>query len=345
MKITRDNYEAYFLDYLEGNLDENLVDDFLKFLQENPDLKEELSLMDFAPLEPINTFFSKKEKLYKEKYDDEKEFNLAAIALIEGDISKSEKAQFDAYLLNHPEKQKEVQQFQQTKLQPDETVVFAHKNKLYRRSLGKAIFLWSSRAAAVLVVALAIYFYIDQSGEDIINKSRLAVVENQEGGRTPATAEAEDIEPIIEIKAIPAGQENEVKPKAIPTLREPFQKNTGYENIAEIRTPIETPPKLYSRPAALHAATKQPEVKLAAMTITLPDDYQVIEEERYLVDIVKEKTGLNHLSVNKVAKAGLKLVSNFTKDNFNFETNQEGEITELNYDSRLLAFSIPTKND
>ena len=47
MKINRNNYEAFFIDYLEGNLDEKMVDDFIEFLQQNPDLKEELSVMRF----------------------------------------------------------------------------------------------------------------------------------------------------------------------------------------------------------------------------------------------------------------------------------------------------------
>ncbi|MBC8005772.1 MAG: hypothetical protein H7X84_09885, partial [Verrucomicrobia bacterium] len=45
-KITRDNYEAFFLDYLEGNLEETLIDQFLDFLEKNPDLKEELHLFE-----------------------------------------------------------------------------------------------------------------------------------------------------------------------------------------------------------------------------------------------------------------------------------------------------------
>jgi hypothetical protein len=185
MKITRDNYEPYFLDYLEGHLDENLIDGFLEFLKENPDLKKELSLLETIPLEPDNAVFMNKEKLYKAKYDSEKEFNRVAIALVEGDITESDKAEFDSYLLKYPEKQKEVQQFQQTKLQPDENVVFAHKNKLYRRSLGKTVFMWSSRVAAVLIVALAIYALFSQTDFNML-ETQVAVVESPEGSEAPA---------------------------------------------------------------------------------------------------------------------------------------------------------------
>ena len=347
MKITRSNYEPYFLDYLEGNLDENLVDEFLEFLKESPDLKEELSMLDTAPLDADAIFFSKKEKLYKNKFDSEKEFNRAAVALVEGDLSDSEKEEFDSYLLKHPEKQKEVELFQHTKLQPDNSVVFAHKNKLYRRTLGRTIFMWSSRVAAVLVLALAIFALFNQT-DFSISENRVAVVESPEGSEVPvkkgnnsAGAETDDIQPIEEIKPIPAGPKNEVKSKTAPTLREPVQKNSNIETTAEIRTPVEIPPKLNSRDAAFQTR-QQPEVTLAAMTITLPENYRIVEEERFLADVVKEKTGLGNFSFNKIKLAGLNLISSISRDNFDYETNEEGKVTELSYDSRLLAFSIPT---
>jgi hypothetical protein len=95
----------------------------------------------------------------------------------------------------------------------------------------------------------------------------------------------------------------------------------------------------------LHLSIQKPELVLAQMKITLPETPVENYEERLLADVVKEKTGLGNLSFNKVAKAGLNLVSNVSGEKFSFDTNTEGQITELNYDSRLLAFSIPTKND
>jgi hypothetical protein len=356
MKITRNNYETFFLDYLEGNLDENLVDEFLEFLKQNPDLKEELSMMDTAPLESEVTFFSKKENLYKEKYDAETAFNEAAIALLEGDISATEKAEFDAYLLKHPVKQKEVQLFQQTKLQSDTSVVFAHKNKLYRRPLGKTIFMWSSRVAAVLVLALAIYFYIDQSGENIINPSQVAVVETEptedasaETSKPPAEANNKQTEPkeiIPDKKKQPAikTKNEEAVPKTTKSLRETTKGRMDHKKIAEARIPVEVPEKIGSLGVSLQ--NNQPQnVALANMSVTIPENINYADDEVFFAEVVKEKTGLDNLSLNKVAKAGLKIISGFTKDNFNFETDEEGKITELKYDSRLLAFSIPTNNE
>ena len=95
MQINRENYEAYFIDYLEGNLDELLVDDFIEFIKLNPDLKEELDLFESLEAIPENIAFENKEGLYKEKYDAETAFNDAAVACLEGDISEGEKSDFE----------------------------------------------------------------------------------------------------------------------------------------------------------------------------------------------------------------------------------------------------------
>ena len=66
MIITRDNYEAFFLDYLEGNLDVALLPEFEAFVAANPDLKEELESVGSFKLEPTPTLtFDHKVMLYK----------------------------------------------------------------------------------------------------------------------------------------------------------------------------------------------------------------------------------------------------------------------------------------
>ena len=127
MRINRENYEAYFIDYLEGNLDELLVNDFIEFLQNNPDLKEELSLFESHTVPSENTSFEHKEKLYKDKFDAEKEFNQASIACLEEDISTAEKTNFHNYLSKHPEKKRDFILFGKTKLKADENIVFGNK--------------------------------------------------------------------------------------------------------------------------------------------------------------------------------------------------------------------------
>lgn len=351
MKITRDNYEVYFLDYLEGNLDENLVNDFIDFLRQNPDLKAELEMVAPLKVELENVIFKGKDKLYKEKFDQEPEFNRAAVARLEGDLQENEIAEFEKYLSSHPEKQKEAALFEKTRLKADESLVFKKKNKLYHYPTGKTILLWSTRIAAVLVLALLVYRVADNiSIQNSIPENQVAVSEKKtkpEPAETPVivpqkTEKKEETAPSDKKMAEPL---KKASPKAEPvkSLRENTRGRMEHEKIAEARVPVKIPEKLPVRSASI--SIQKPETALAQMKITPQETPAKMHEERLLADVVKEKTGIGSLSLNKVAKAGLNLVSNVSNEKFNFETNSEGQITELTYDSRLLAFSIPTKND
>jgi len=66
MKINRENYEVYFLDYLEGKLPPDLVDELLIFMDKNPDLKDEFEGLDTVALAPDEDIvFENKDSLKK----------------------------------------------------------------------------------------------------------------------------------------------------------------------------------------------------------------------------------------------------------------------------------------
>lgn len=350
MKISRNNYEAFFVDYLEGKLDEKLVDDFIEFLQQNPDLKEELSLFENISIGQEEITFNKKELLLKEKYDVEHEFNSAAIASLEGEIPASEKAEFEKYLTKHPEKQKEADLFKLTKLQPDETIVFSRKNKLFKKESGRTILFWSMRVAAVFIVALSVYIYIDKTPKTLKPENQIAVLEKtpekkpntEEIKEVPVKTEKKEVEPTIKEEKQSIKKE---KPKAEPvkSLRENSKGRLESEDLAMIRINDEIPSKLQSlNPSIYEGITK---IELIPVKINTPETIETFDDEILLVDIVKEKTGIEKLNFNNITKAGLSFVSTISGEKFNYETNSEGKITEVKYDSRILAFSIPTKNE
>jgi Ca2+-binding EF-hand superfamily protein len=350
MKINRNNYEAFFIDYLEGFLDEKLVDDFIEFLQQNPDLKEELSLFQTVSIGQEEITFSKKESLLKEKYDVEHEFNQAAIASMEGDISASEKTEFEKYLSIHPEKQKEAGLFNKTKLQPDKSVVFSKKNKLYRYSAGRTILLWTTRVAAILIIALSVYIFIDKNSNGIIPENQVAVLEKEpekkinpsEIKEIPTNNNKVEEQKTLKKETIKPAVKSE-KPKANETkiIRENSQGRLINDGLALVRISEEIP-ALQSLSASVTTVSNL-KIDLVPVNIKVPDYNEPIFEERLFVDIVKEKTGVDKLSFNKIVKSGLSLVASLSKEKFNYETDKEGKVTEVSFDSRLLAFSIPTR--
>lgn len=345
MKITRQNYEAYFIDYLEGNLNEQLVDVFIDFLQQNPDLKEELELFSAVTAVPESLTFNKKKKLYHEKYDLESEFNDAAVANLEGDLSEQEAEAFERYVLAHPEKQEDISLFDKTILKTDESIRFEKKNKLYKRAAGKTILLWSTRAAAVLIVGLVVFSLVTKNDKTIVPQNQVARIEENKELQTNAQQEivlsqepATENEKVAEVQEKPVPEKT--KKKNSDNSPKIIQKNIQAEKPVIERINVEKPKELQSLSASLDVP--RPKETLATMYLIIPELPHSNVEERLLADVVLEKTGLDNLSMSKIKKAGLKLVSGFTKENFTYKTDEAGEITEINYDSRLLAFTIPT---
>ncbi len=345
MEINRNNYEAYFIDYLEGNLDEKLVDTFIAFIQSNPDLKEELALFEAVSAVPENIEFSKKNKLYKEKFDSEKEFDNAAVAILEEDFSEEERIEFEMYLAEHPEKKKEAALFIKTKLQADESVVFGKKNKLYRKPLGKTILLWSTRVAAVLVFALAIFVLFDKPSNKIIRENTVAELKE----KTPEKETTTEVQAALAEEKETPGEKKEnsepnpvvLKPikkkKTTEIFRENSIQNVEDEYLTLARIPLEIPSELNAISASL--TIEKTKATMAVMYLQYPENTNIYDE-KLLVDVVKEKTGF---SFNKISKAGLNLVANISQERFSYETTEEGRVKEYKYDSRLLAFSIPNK--
>ncbi|HCE59135.1 MAG TPA: hypothetical protein DER09_15205 [Prolixibacteraceae bacterium] len=349
MKINRNNYESFFIDYLEGNLDEKLVDDFIEFLTQNPDLKEELAMFSPVAIEPANLEFNKKELLYKEKFDLENEFTDAAIATLEGDLNDDEKVAFETYIATHPEKKHDLNLFEKTRLIADQSVVYQKKNELYKTTPLKAVLLWSGRVAAVLVLALLAYFFVGKNEKAPVENNTVAVLEDSKPKK----------ELPVEIKKI---QENNTsqqktkpvktsqktlekgakKPKSEPKQNESLRENSkgriSHDDLAMTR--IETDQFAQLSPVSATIKPELPETTLQTMYITIPQPE--LFEERLLVDVVKEKTGIEKINFSKITKAGLNLVTSLSNEKFSYQIDEAGKVTEINYDSRLLAFTIPT---
>jgi hypothetical protein len=181
MMIARDNYELLFLDYLEGNLDERLVDDLLEFLRENPDLAEELHLFEVVGLKESDFVFSDKKKLYKDTFDLSDVFESAAIGFFEGDLDQDELVHFNNYLKQHPEKNKVLQLFKLSKLIPEISLFFRDKQRLYRQPFIRLVSSRLLRIAAVFIFICALSLVLEKPSEEMMsgNPLTICIFENQ----------------------------------------------------------------------------------------------------------------------------------------------------------------------
>ena len=101
MKITRENYEVFFIDYLDGTLGPSGKAALNDFLDNNPDLRNELDEFEGLLLDPDETEYSWKKELKKETSEgssvNAKNFDRYCIAKVEGDLEPAE--EYDAQMV------------------------------------------------------------------------------------------------------------------------------------------------------------------------------------------------------------------------------------------------------
>jgi hypothetical protein len=208
------------------------------------------------------------------------------------------------------------------------------------------------RVAAVIVVALSVFTFIDKSSDKINTETQLAAIEKEPEKKevSPVAIEApekkdkKEVQPIIKKESEkPVIKKENQKTEPTKSLHENSKGRFENNDLALVHATEEVPDEIVRlNPTIFAGITK---TDLVPVKMVVPETNETIYEEKYLVDVMIEKTGLEKLSLNKITKAGLSLVSNLSKEKFNYETNPEGKVTEVKYDSRLFAFSIPTRNE
>lgn len=176
MIINRHNYEEYFILYMDNELssdDRRMVE---AFIENHPDLKEELDILLQYKLEPdTNIVFAGKEELLKingsspitaDNY--EEWFSL----YIDHELTADQKIAVEQFIATNPLAAKELALFQQTKLQPEE-LVFANKELLYRKEekVRRIPVMWWRVAAAVLILAIGLTTIIVLNNSSSVDKT------------------------------------------------------------------------------------------------------------------------------------------------------------------------------
>lgn len=156
MNINRHNYEEFFLLYVDNELsaaDKKAVD---VFVQENPDLQGELLLLQETVAKADDVVLEKKDWLFMEEGVSALQENL--LLYTDGELSPSEIKTVETLLATDRSAKAELNILQQTKLQPDTSVVFADKQSLYRTEGGRVVgFKWWRVAAAAVLLGLVVW--------------------------------------------------------------------------------------------------------------------------------------------------------------------------------------------
>jgi hypothetical protein len=134
--INIENYESYYLDFLEGNLNENDTALLLAFLEENPLLKvEDSEFSVFSPDDSIQFDGFSKSLLKFQAFDqliDADNIEFFLIASIEKQLSDAKTKELQQFLVKNPAFLIELQQYEKAHLIADKSIIYPDKQKLKR---------------------------------------------------------------------------------------------------------------------------------------------------------------------------------------------------------------------
>jgi len=344
MKITRSNYESWFLDFLEGNLEFSLMDEFRMFLKNNPDLANELDMADLVMLEADKTIlFDAKDDLKNTINDQQVEFEDRAVAYHEGDQSLSERLNFEAFLSENSTSAAEAEQFGKLKLVPNKAIVYGNKEQLKRRVTILPLWIKMASAAAIFLFAYLLFQphnvvqpKFSQLVDDLKNKSPKSII--IPGGKVKFEEKIlEKTTPAFTPKKLPSVLP--VKQKPEPTGQNSEKKVIPTQNL---RVPEPEPSLL--KPHGINFG--QPvDIELAVMTLKDPtlvsQDMELSELLKVQLAAIRKSDDREILSTEHLGLSGLQLVAKISGKRLTARKDDDGTVRSVSFNSRLLAFSIP----
>lgn len=209
--ITRHNYENFFLLYVDNELsvtEKRAVDEFV---QTNPDLQDELLLLQQSILKPDQTVFEDKRLLFKNE-------SIACglqeklLLHLDNELASIDKVEMEELILTNVAIKKEWDMLQQTKLLPVSTFVFENKRLLYKNERARiSYFAWHRVAVAAILIGLGLWGWLVYFNDNALVK-RNEFVKNNPMEKDAGTAKPQAPQaPMITVTT----EENEIAARLI----------------------------------------------------------------------------------------------------------------------------------
>jgi hypothetical protein len=177
-EITSYNIEAWLLDYVEGNLNDNQIIMLMDFLEKNPEFAGYIEEYENVTLTADNIVFNEKESLKKKDYERGLAFDEKCIAYHEGLLNASDRMALESEIQDDTFKSNIFSLYQKAKLIPDLNIVYPHKEQLKKNPFSHRIGIYLSYAAAASVLLFAGVYITEHYNKTQIDNPVVANVEN-----------------------------------------------------------------------------------------------------------------------------------------------------------------------
>jgi len=355
-EVNRNNYEVFFMDYLDGNLSSSQEVILQSFLEKNPELKKELKNFEQLTIPDESIHFEEKKLLKKSTYVNDRlqsNFDELCIAYTEGDLTNKEKLLFEASIKDSVEKKSTLKKYQHTKLKADTSVIFPEKKTLKKSGLVFSLkkFYPSIALAASVLILIALYFFIPKTPDNLYqDKIMLSNTQPEAGVKketevqvvashsiTQNESRAEQTKKIVSTKK--TRQETKITPRINDTIHSitrlpvrPIKENQTALQLADVNTLISNQTLNYF----------QQEYAQEADYMNLKSFLSESFNERVLKNNTPKKN--NSVWFN-IAQWSLHGINRITGSNITLEKeyNQDGEAEKINFHTKFIAFSTPVK--
>jgi hypothetical protein len=165
MEITRNNYEAYFLDYYEGTLSPAQTEALYLFLEQNPDLQAEFNAFENIRLTPDDTvhfpgkYLLKKNSIRSTGSITAANYEHYFVAAAESELNANDSDLLQRFLEKNPHLTKELTYTRATRLVPDLGIAYPYKHTLRKKAIQapvRRLLYISTALAAVVIIILVI---------------------------------------------------------------------------------------------------------------------------------------------------------------------------------------------
>jgi hypothetical protein len=169
MKINRGNYEEYFLLYTDDELSADLRKELESFVQQNPDLREELEVLQSLKIQPeLDIELDNKDFLLKGINTINADMEASMLLHLDHELDATKAGSLETAIASDENLRKEWELLLKTRLQT-EAVVFEQKEVLYRKETEVVPMFkmqWTRYAAAAAVVLIAGLLWMNR-GEQV----------------------------------------------------------------------------------------------------------------------------------------------------------------------------------
>jgi hypothetical protein len=338
IEITRDNYEAYAIDYIEGNLAMDIHIKFEVFLSNNHDIAIELEgLPDFIDdqanhLDPKDLLKLKKGALLSADINAENcDFYFAAYH--EGDLNAKENDSVREFIKANPTKEADFNQMRVLNIPADKSIHYPSKNEL-KKAIILPLWIRFARVAAVFLVLLsvAIAYFNKQS------KTQVYVEREKVEQQRPSKQSEEE-----QLKLEGIEQELQV---AEVNEQERSSKHSEEEEKVYKQSGIELSPLKDEKERENELVNVSESVKTDQISATIDNETLAFEEPKTLA-IPEESTEPQQLATSSspddVQSSKPNTIIKFKRPSFR-KTDSEEELAAVSEEETLVRIANPLKN-